>query len=243
MVGPVTETVGLVHPGDWIDFFRYISDPFDGLIGPEQQTPEHFKTLMSRIMTAEDKYDVHFVGPDYQPPAVGDWDGSENVLPDRSQPYYLKSNTGPRWLAGGVLSRPFVTTVQSNGQIAITTIESSSYYKNAIFQKKYHTFTTVHHCILLQEGTLGLRLKGHESWSKIHSGEAVVLPAGEAFSLEFSSKYVRFICCSSGGGLEQLIRTAGHPFDGLLLPDEPKEVDENSWGSLCTELGILCQDS
>ncbi|KAF4985763.1 hypothetical protein FDECE_16332 [Fusarium decemcellulare] len=238
---PITETVGLVTPGDWVDFFRFISDPFDGLIAAEYQTPEQLGQLQSRVMAAKNKYDVHFVGPDYQPPALGDWEDSENVLPGGTQTYFLKSNTGPRWLAGGVLSRPFVTTTQTEGRVAISSIESSSYYKKAILRQKYHTFASVHHCILLQEGTLKIRIKGHGNWSTIQGGETVVIPAGEGFSLDFCSKYVRFICCASGKGLEELIQIAGYGFDGIVLPDAAADLDEQSWVSACATLDILCE--
>ncbi|KAJ5888542.1 hypothetical protein N7495_008583 [Penicillium taxi] len=88
-------------------------------------------------MAVKGKHDVVFQ-PHYEPPGVGYWNSDDEKLPDDHEGY-LRPNTGPRWMAGGVLSRPFVTTKQSNGVCAISSIESSNKYGENLFAQ-YMTF-------------------------------------------------------------------------------------------------------
>ena len=114
MLGPHTEILGLIAPGDWVDFFRYVSEPFNGLLVPEFDDRDLKSLLIPKVMTAKDRFDVVFVR-DYQPPAVSEWEEGEGKLPEGSEPYFLRYMTGPRYMAGGVMSRPFITTKQSAG--------------------------------------------------------------------------------------------------------------------------------
>ncbi|KAF3000415.1 hypothetical protein E8E14_003267 [Neopestalotiopsis sp. 37M] len=41
LAGNWTETIGLITPGDWVDFFRFLSEPFDGILADEQVPPFH----------------------------------------------------------------------------------------------------------------------------------------------------------------------------------------------------------
>jgi hypothetical protein len=100
MLGPHTELLGLIAPGDWVDFFRYVADEDKSLMVPEFDDRDLKAHIIPKVMATKDRFDVQFVH-DYQPPQVEDWKGNENRLPDAQEPYYLRSMTGPRWMAGG----------------------------------------------------------------------------------------------------------------------------------------------
>lgn len=235
MLGPHTEILGLIAPGDWVDFFRYVSEPFHGLLVPEFDDRDLKSILMPKIMAAKDRFDVVFQR-DYQPPEVSDWKDSENTLPEALTPYFLRANTGPRWMAGGVLSRPFVTGKQTGGKFAISSIESSKVYGPTIFSKALK-FKDVDHCLCVQEGALVVKLGG-KTEETVREGETVVIPAGQSFTLEFATRFVRIISFTSGEGIEALIEKAGAPYKGFTLPDEAPKFDEDGLEKVFGELSI-----
>ncbi|KAF4968529.1 hypothetical protein FSARC_4096 [Fusarium sarcochroum] len=237
LLGPHTETLGLVVPGDWIDFFRYIGEPFEGLVVPEHDDRDLKSHVIPKVMSAPKDFDVHFVR-DYEPPALGEWEESENVLPPGElKPYFLRANTGPRWMAGGVMSRPFITTKESGGKFAISSIESSSSYSSSVFAD-YVAFPSVDHCLCVQEGALRVNLKGHTEWVTVHEGETVMIAAGQSFKLEFGSRYVRLWSFTDGQGIEEVIHQAGASCQSFVLPNEAPALDESKLGTVFEKLGV-----
>ncbi|RHZ60795.1 uncharacterized protein CDV56_104166 [Aspergillus thermomutatus] len=235
MLGPHTEIYGLITPGDWVDFFRYVSEPYEGILVPEDDNRDLKSILIPKVMAAKEKFDVVFQ-PNYQPPEVGEFTKDDEKIPDGQEPYYLRSNTGPRWMLGGVMSRPFITTKQSNGVCAISSIESSKEYSEGLFSK-YMTFKSVDHCFCVLEGTLTVRLKNSAD-AVFREGETVVVPAGQAFALRFDSKYVRVYSFTDGDGIESLVHRLGKPFEGFILPDKEPEWDDSQVEAVATELNV-----
>ncbi|KAI9172761.1 FAD-dependent monooxygenase OpS4 [Paramyrothecium foliicola] len=223
MTGPHTELLGLIAPGDWVDFFRYVSETHEGVILPENDDRDLKSILIPKVMAAKDRFDVHF-SRDYQAPDVAEWEEDENELPGPLEPYFLRANTGPRWLLGGVLSRPFIHASQCSGKFAISSIESSKIYDHNPFSK-WLTFENVDHCLCVQEGLLSVSLKGTDEWATVREGQTLVLAAKQSFRLAFASRYVRFISFTNGEGIEELVRSAGTPYSGFVLPDEVESVD------------------
>lgn len=233
MLGPHTEIYGLITPGDWVDFFRHVSEPYEGLLVPETDNRDLKSILIPKVMAAKDKFDIVFQ-PHYQPPELGDWvPGEDEKLPESPQSFFLRANTGPRWMLGGVMSRPFVTTLQSNGVCAISSIESSQRYDKSLFSS-FMVFKNVDHCLCVQEGTLVVRLKDSSSSSSSSSscvfreGETAVIPAGQPFALDFASRYVRVWSFADGDGIETLVHRLGQRFDGVVLPDQPLDWNYSS---------------
>ncbi|RAL14276.1 RmlC-like cupin [Aspergillus homomorphus CBS 101889] len=233
MMGPHTETYGVVTPGDWVDFFRYVSEPYDGVLVPENDNRDLKSILIPKVMAAKEQFDVVFQ-PHYQPPELGEWTKDEEVLPEGPQGYFLRANTGPKWIFGGVMSRPFVTTTQSSGVCAISSIESSKVYSDTILSK-YMTFKSVDHCLCVQEGTLIVSLEG-QSDTEFREGETAVIPAGQAFALKFASRFVRVWSFTDGDGIETLIQRVGQKYEGAVLPDEAREWDAADVKSVAAEL-------
>jgi mannose-6-phosphate isomerase-like protein (cupin superfamily) len=187
-------------------------------------------------MAAKGKFDVVFQ-PNYVPPELGEWDKDDERLPEGQAPFYLRANTGPRWMLGGVLSRPFITTAQSNGVCAISSIESSSVYGEESVLSKLMTFAKVDHCLAVQEGTLGVRLEGKEEVT-IREGETVVVPAGQAFSLHFRSRFVRVWSFTDGDGLESLVQRAGQTLEPVVLPETAGGWDAAVVRDVAKDLGL-----
>ncbi|OKL56580.1 hypothetical protein UA08_08123 [Talaromyces atroroseus] len=243
LLGPHTETYGLVTPGDWVDFFRHVSEPYEGVILPESDNRDLKALLIPKVMAAKGQFDVVFQ-PSYVPPALGNWDKDDEQLPESETPlpYYLRANTGPRWLLGGVLSRPFITTAQCDGVCAISSIESSDTFTESLLSRKL-TFRTVDHCLCVIEGLLVIRIPGSPD-SVIREGETALIPAGQAFSLRFGSRYVRVWSFTSGNGIESLVHRLGVPFGGFVLPDQALsvELDEQRVKEAAEELGVDIQD-
>jgi mannose-6-phosphate isomerase-like protein (cupin superfamily) len=236
-LGPVTETFGVIHPASWLEFFRYVTEKYDGILYPEFDDRNLKEILIPKVMSApQGQYDVHF-HPHHQGAEVSEWGPEDEKLPEGTEPYYLRANTGPRWLLGGVMSRPFITTKQSDGRFAISSIESSSRLAANPFSKKL-SFPRTHHCFCVLEGAVEFDVDGFAP-AKLTEGETVFIAKGAAFSLKFLSKYVRIWTFTSGDGVETLIHEAGKPFQGFVLPDSADEVDEQKVKSVCEKLGVV----
>lgn len=238
MTGPHTELQGLITPGDWVDFFRYVSEPYEGILVPENDNRDLKSLLIPKVMAAKGKFDVVFQ-PDYKPPEVGDWTKEDEILPEGPENYFLRANTGPRWILGGVISRPFVTTRQSSGVCAISSIESSKEYGETIFSR-YVTFANVDHCLCVMEGTLRVRLQG-QGESVFREGETVVIPASQGFALDFLSKFVKIHSFADGDGIESIIHLLGEPLEEVVLPEKISEWDSSALGSVVEQLGFSYQ--
>lgn len=194
-------------------------------------------------MAAKDKFDVNFIRPgEYDPPKQGEWEDTENTLPGALQPYFLRANTGPRWLLGGVMSRPFINAGQCSEKFSISSIEGSSTYKESPLSR-WITFPTVDHCFLVQEGLLKVKLKGEERWNDVREGQTLTIAAGQAFTLSFGSRYVRSIAFTDGRGIEQLIQDAGSPFEQFVLPEDAPGWDEAKFLVIAEKLGIEVGDN
>lgn len=216
-------------PGDWVDFFRYVAESYSGVIVPEKDDRDLKSHIIPKVMAAKDRFDVNFVR-DYQPPEVGDWLDTENTLPGPLEPYFLRANTGPRHILGSVLSRPYIFSSQCSGKFAITSLESSNAYGKSPLAEKWITFKSVDHCFCVQEGLLKIKLRkngggGGSEWTVVREGQTLLVPAGQAFLLDFGSRYVRSITFTNGKGLEELIKLAGSDCPTVVLPDEVAAFD------------------
>ncbi|KAK7186471.1 hypothetical protein DPSP01_002101 [Paraphaeosphaeria sporulosa] len=238
LLGPHTETYGLVAPGDWIDFFRHVGVSYAGVLVPENDDRDLKSLLIPKLMAAKDRFDVHFQrDPSYQPPEEAPWEESENQLAEPGSPYFLRGNTGPRWVLGGVMSRPFIHAEQTGGKFAISSIESSELYGGSVLGR-WMAFKSVDHCFCVLEGLLKVRLGGSESWNEVREGQTLVVAAGETFTIEFGSRYVRAWSFTNGEGIEEVIRKGGESYAGYVIPEAPLNVDEGRLAKAFEELGV-----
>lgn len=228
---------GVIHPASWLEFFRYITEQFDGILYPEHDSRNLAQILIPKIMAAQGKYDVHF-HRDHVGAEVSEWDAEDEKLPEGTEPYYLRANTGPRWILGGVMSRPFITTKQSDGRFAISSIESSSRLEGSNPLSRKMSFPKTHHCLCLLEGVAEFSVEGYQP-TKLTDGESIFISKGTKFSIKFASKFVRIWSFTSGDGVETLIQEAGKPLEGYVLPDSAEPVDDAAVNSLAEKLGAV----
>lgn len=230
-------------PGDWVDFFRYVGETYNGVIVPEDDNRDLKSLLIPKVMAAKDRFDVNFVR-DYQPPEVGEWLDSENVLPEPLKPYFLRANTGPRHILGGILSRPFILASQCSGKFAISSIESSKDYGPSALADKWLTFKSVDHCFCVQEGILKVKLREQGSaWNEVREGQTVLVPAGQAFTLDFGSRYVRAVTFTNGAGLEELIKLAGSDCPSVVLPEKAAAYESTKLQEASGKVEVVLETS
>lgn len=244
LIGPHTETLGLIAPGDWVDFFRYVGEAYGGVVVPESDGRDLKSLLIPKVMAAKDRFDVNFVR-DYDAPEVGEWQDGESVLPEQPlTPYFLRANTGPRQILGGVLSRPFIFASQCSGKFAISSIESSNQYGPSALARQWLTFKDVHHCFAVQEGLLKVKLKEENSdkWNEVREGQTLLVPAGKAFVLDFGSRYVRAITFTNGPGLEEVVKLAGSDCPTVVLPEKPASFENTKLQDVLGQLGVVAED-
>ena len=235
--GP-NESMGLVTPGDWVDFFRFVGEDYQGVLCDEFDNRNTGAVFGPKIREIKERFDVVFQ-PQFQGAEVADFEEGECVLPEVQEAYFLKANTGPCFLLEGVLSRPFITMKQSkgpSGNFAITSIESGSELKNSVLSKGF-MFEKVHQVYHVLDGAISLTVNG-EAGHLVRAGETAFIPAGTEVAVEFVDRYVRFWSYASGDGLETLIAEAGGAFEGKMVPDEIRSVDTDKAREAAKQLNI-----
>ncbi|OAL50284.1 RmlC-like cupin [Pyrenochaeta sp. DS3sAY3a] len=238
----INETVGLVTPGQWVDFFRFVSEKYDGVVADEFDSRNTGAVFGPRIREIKEKYDVVFQ-PQYKGAEVSEWTEEDTRIPDGQEAYFLKANTGPCHLLGGVLSRPFITTKQSaspTGNFAITSIESSNRFAENVLGKSF-TFKRVHQVYHVLDGAICLTING-ASGNLVRAGETAFIPAGTQIAISFMDRYVRFWAYSSGDGLEKVISEAGGVFEGSMVPDQARDLDWEHVQRVSHDLGVKFSD-
>ncbi|CAN9447560.1 unnamed protein product [Alternaria sp. RS040] len=235
--GP-NESMGLVTPGDWVDFFRFVGEDYQGVLCDEFDNRNTGAVFGPKIREIKERFDVVFQ-PQFQGAEVADFEEGECVLPEDQEAYFLKANTGPCFLLEGVLSRPFITMKQSkgpSGNFAITSIESGSELENSVLSKGF-MFEKVHQVYHVLDGAISLTVNG-EAGHLVRAGETAFIPAGTEVAVEFVDRYVRFWSYASGDGLETLIAEAGGAFEGKMVPDEIRNVDADKVREAAKQLNI-----
>lgn len=233
--------MGLVTPGQWVNFFRFVTEKYDGIIGDELDQRSTMQFMFSKMQEIKEKYDVHFQ-PEFQGAEVLDWTEEDTKLPDGPEPteYYLRANSGPGYILEGILARPFITPKQNAGQFAITSIESSNRLSNSVLSKPF-VFEKVHQVYHVLQGAILVRTDGQAPGDLVRAGETVFIPAGKEVSLSFVDRYVRLWSFASGDGLEALVAGAGDAFEGLVVPDQVASFDINRVHRVAESLGVKIQ--
>ncbi|KAH8600725.1 RmlC-like cupin domain-containing protein [Bisporella sp. PMI_857] len=219
-----TEFIGLIIPGGWEEFFRFIGEPFSGPLFPTHDRRNPFEVLIPRLIAATEKFDMIPVREkqafDPQP-----WTGSENTLPGKCERggYFLKADTGPRWQLGGTVIKPLATRKETDGRFSIYSWESSvNYVSNGL--NKSLNFSETHHAIQVIEGVVAVAISGEES--KILPGETVFVPSGTGWKINAESVFAKVYIFANGGGLGEVSQRVGQQYEFAVVPEES---DIKSW--------------
>jgi len=158
------------------------------------------------------------------PPSA--WSGEEHVLPGKTEPYFLKANTGPAYLVGGTVVRPLATTAESGGKFAIGSIEGSARHalKSVFASSQRIRFSKVHHCLQVVDGSITFHV-GDQEPTTLHAEELVYIPAGTEFRFDYASRSAKAYIFSNGGGLVELLTKLGIDYKGPIIPEKEAQWD------------------
>lgn len=220
MISQHTEFVGLIVPGGWEEFFRFIGEPYNGCLFPTSDDRNPMEVLIPKLIAASEKFDMIPVR-DHPYVAPQPWIlGGDNILPSGIESYFLRDHTGPKWILGGILCRPLITETQSGGRFSIASLEGSiSHGKSLVNESAGLKFDKIHHCILVMDGGLEVTIDG--TAVSLAAGELVYIPSTTTFKFSFSTTYAQVYVFANGGGIEKIIQKLGTPYDPPTIPDKP----------------------
>ncbi|KAL3428227.1 cupin domain-containing protein [Phlyctema vagabunda] len=232
-----TEFIGLIIPGGWEEFFRFIGEPYQGPLFPTSDRRNPFEVLIPKLMAATEKFDMipvrdkaHF---EPQP-----WDGSEKTLPGKCENggYFLKEGAGEKYAVGSTVVRPLCTRKETDGRFSIYELQGSRLTGGTPAQA--FQFAETHHAIFTVEGVLELTVDG--STVKTTANETTFVPAGAKWSLGVESSWARAYIFANGGGVGEVFTTLGSRYElpavPQLQPGESEAMDPARLKGLADEL-------
>ncbi|KAL3484195.1 RmlC-like cupin domain-containing protein [Aspergillus germanicus] len=236
ILGDRSEFIGLIVPGGWEDFFRFLGEPYAGAMWPVSDDRNPFEVLLPRLKEAAERFDM-VPQPHVQPFAPQPWvDWKDNVLPGDLQPYFLRAGTEPAYRLGGSVVRVLATTRESGGKFALGSIEGSLFHKNNILATRL-VFPSVHHAFHIVEGTFGFDVDG--AAVTLTAAETLYVPKGSMFNLCYRSRYAKAYIFASGGGLVELFAKAGDGYALPIIPEAEGAVDLARLERVSKEMGII----
>ena len=177
-----------------------------------------FEVLIPKLKAAAQEFDMVPLPmhPKFDPQP---WESTDNKLADGLEPYFLKNGSGPKYLVGGSVCRPLVTTKQSAGKFTIGTMEGSSQHDSPLFATSTSiSFDDAHHCVQVADGKVEFTVAG--ATAQLAAMETLFIPARTEFSFKFASKFAKAYVFSNGGGLVELLCKAGREYDGPVIPEK-----------------------
>lgn len=233
-----TEFLGLIIPGGWEEFFRFIGEPYSGPLFPTNDNRNPFEVLIPKLMAATEKFDMIPVREkksfDPQP-----WNGTENKLPGKCENggYFLKEGEGEKMVTGGTVVRAMCRREETNNRFSIYDILGSSIHASKAFSKEVQ-FADTHHAIYTVDGALKLTIGGEEVIAP--AGETTFVPAGTKFKVGFETVYARAYVFANGGGIGELLNGLGSVYESVAVPNEVEgSWDEGKLKELEAKIGDL----
>ncbi|KAK6441292.1 hypothetical protein LTR95_002485 [Oleoguttula sp. CCFEE 5521] len=239
IVGPHSEMVGLIMPGGWEEFFRFIGEPYDGATWPLEDDRSFFEVLLPKLKAAAEKFDM-VPCPQHRGVEPQSWEEGDSKLPGSLKPYFLKNATGPAYLAGGTVCRPLATTAESGGKFSIGQIEISSHpqLRAGLFASSSRrlTFEHVHHAFLVVEGEVQVHA-GTSNAADLHAGQLIFVPKGTELCIAARSRFASFYVFANGPGLTELYQHLGCAHHLSTLPERAAAWDESGLVALSKNFG------
>ena len=223
-----SEMIGLIIPGGWEEFFRFIGEPYSGPMWPMEDDRKFFEVLLPKLKQAAEKFDM-VPCPQQKSFDPQPWLDSDNKLPGKLAPYFLKSGSGPAYVLGGLVCRPLITTAESNGKFAIGLVEGSCQHRErGVFTRSQDpvSFSSVHHALYVVDGRVELDIKG--STTILSAGELAYIPKGTYFSFEILSRFARMYVFCNGDGMVGMLQSVGQPWSLPTIPEEAKRWNVNA---------------
>jgi quercetin 2,3-dioxygenase len=157
--------------------------------------------------------------PDLPYPEAGE--GSDDSLPGRPEPYFLRAGEGPRHLLGGQLATTMITSAESGGQLGMATITGAG--GTAI---PSHVHDRTHEALYVLDGRVRVWLDGDAHL--LTAGDCASVPAGCVHAYAFEGVVSRMVTTNAPGGIEALFAVAGEPYEHPICPPDatPLTVDD-----------------
>lgn len=200
-----------------------MGEPYSGPMWPTEDNRKFHEVLLPRLKAAAEQHDMvpvrdkqHF---DPQP-----WAADDNKLPGALEPYFLKSDSGPRYLVGGSIIRPLATTAESNNRFYIGSIEGSSKHTQIFSQSKSIKFDKIHHAFQVVSGSVNLQI-GNSEVSKLSAGEIAYIPAGSEFKFEYATRFAKAYVFSNGSGVLDALTKVGQSSQAIIPPEKEAAFD------------------
>jgi mannose-6-phosphate isomerase-like protein (cupin superfamily) len=236
ILGDYSEFMGVIVPGGWEEFFRFIGEPYDGPMFPLMDERNPFEVLIPKLKLAAEKFDMVPVR-DHPYVAPQAWvQGHDNVLPGALEPYFLRAGTGPRYVLGPIVCSPLVTTAESAGRFSIGLIEGSSWHENSPMSEPV-SFNSVHHAFNIEGGAAQFTVVGQDT-ATLQAGETIYIPKNTAFTINIKSRYAQIYVFVSGGGLVDLFLKAGKTYHQTIAPEKPDSWERRALESVQQEVGF-----
>jgi mannose-6-phosphate isomerase-like protein (cupin superfamily) len=153
------------------------------------------------------------------------WDGTEKVLPGKRADggYFLKNETGPKFVVGGTVIRPLATVKETEGRFSVYSVETSSHHA-AKGLKQALSFAETHHAVQTAEGIMELTIGGKSVACGV--GETVFIPAGTAWKFEAKSLFAKAYVFANGSGIGEVLTSVGKDYTFAVSPEV---ADVESW--------------
>ena len=209
--------IGLIIPGGWEEFFRFIGEPYSGPMWPMQDDRNFFEVLLPKLKQAAEKFDM-VPCPQQKSFDPQPWLDSDNKLPGTLALYFLKRGSGPAYVLGGLVCRPLITTAESNGKFAIGLVEGSCQHQGSFKSQGRLNFSAVHHAFYVVDGKV--RIVADGSPTILCAGELAYLPKGTDISFQITSRFARMYVFCNGGGLVETLQKLGEPWSLPTIPEE-----------------------
>jgi len=239
-LGTHSEMVGLIVPGGWEEFFRFLGEPYDGPMWPMEDKRNFFGVMLPKLKQAAEQFDM-VPCPQYKAVEPQEWSSSDSKLPGKTEPYFLRNNTGPAFVVGGTVCRPLITTAESAGKFAIGRLECSSHddLQSGIFEEgRRLTFDNTHHAFQVIQGMVEFSV-GDSPASKLAAGELLYVPKGTAFGFKATTRFSKMYAFANGGGVIELLRGLGKSHGWPILPEKAASWGQGGLESLGRSLGFM----
>lgn len=226
--------VGLIVPGGWEEFFRFIGEPYDGPMWPMEDNRNFFEVLLPKLKAASEQFDM-VPCPQHKAVEPQAWHSSDSRLPGKLEPYFLRNGTGPAYIVGGMVCRPLITTAESAGKFAIGSIEVSWHkdLRSGIFDRPSRRlkFEHAHHAFQVVQGSMEF-VVGDGPASRLGAGELLYVPKGTEFSFTAKSRFAKLYAFANGSGIVELLQRLGVDHQSPVLPEKASSWDDNSFKTL-----------
>jgi len=236
IIGDYTEFIGLIVPGGWEEFFRFIGESYSGPLFPLSDDRNVFEVLMPKLKAAAEKFDM-IPQPHHPPFDPQPWESDDNSLPNGLEPYFLKNGSGPKFMVSGTLCRPLATPTQSAGRFSVASIEGSSYHKTSLLGEGHTiSFKDTHHCFQISEGSMKFEVDGAQA--HLATGETLFVPSGSKFKFWYVSRFAKAYVFSNGGGLVEIMTKLGEHYEPPLIPEDAPCFDRSKLSDIQAAVGF-----